>query len=203
LHDIAGPGKNAARTAFESMAERWDATWVEEKTELERDLSTTEHWKWLKMYLPPPARVLEAGCGTGLWVRSLDKLGYDAYGIDFAAGTIERAHKRWPYLQLVVGDLRALIWEDGYFDGIISFGAVERDLNGPEAALNEMYRVLKPGGFLYCTVPCINHIYAMGLLALEEWVICNTLIRRATGRSSEVQFYEYCYYPTEASPQIF
>jgi ubiquinone/menaquinone biosynthesis C-methylase UbiE len=192
-----GTGKNAARTSFESMAKRWDVTWLEEKIDLARDLSTTEHWMWLKTYLTPPARVLEAGCGPGQLVYSLDKLGFDAYGIDFASDTVERAQKRWPHLHLTMGDLRAMAFEDGYFDGIVSFGAIEHEPEGPNAALNEMYRVLKPGGVLYCTVPCINLIHAMGLLTLEEWLITNRLIRRVTGRSAEVQFFEYVYRPKE------
>jgi ubiquinone/menaquinone biosynthesis C-methylase UbiE len=192
-----GTGKTTTRTTFNSMAERWDVMWVEEESKEERDLSSTEHWKWFKIHLPPPARVLEAGCGPGHWVHSLDKLDYDAFGIDFAQETIERAHKQWPQLHLTVGDLRAMPFENGYFDGIMSLGAVEHDRDGPEAALNEMYRVLKPEGFLYCTVPCANRIYAMGLHALQEWVVCNRLIRRATGRSPETQFFEYAYHPKE------
>jgi ubiquinone/menaquinone biosynthesis C-methylase UbiE len=79
----------------------------------------------------------------------------------------------------------------------MSLGAVEHDPDGPIVALKEMYRVLKPGGFLYCTVPCINRIRAMGLLAVMDWIICNKSVRRATGRTPEVQFFEYVYYPEE------
>jgi SAM-dependent methyltransferase len=192
-----GTGKTSRTTTFNSMAERWDSTWVEEETKEERDLSTTDHWKWLKMYLPLPGRILEAGCGPGEWVHSLNKLGYDAYGMDFAKETVERAHRRWPHLHLTIGDLRAMPFDDEFFDGIISFGAIEHDEGGPEAALREMWRVLKPGGFLYCTVPAINHIHAMGLHALQEWVLCNPLVRRATGRGPETQFFEYAYHPKE------
>ena len=192
-----GTGKIATKKTFDSMAERWDRLWEEEENIRERDLSTTDHWKWLQIHLPPPARILEAGCGPASWVHSLDKLGYDAYGIDFAPDTIGRASKRWPHLHLTAGDMRAMPFEDGYFDGIISLGAVEHDENGPDDVLREMYRVLKPQGFLYCTVPCMNRVYAMGFGALKEWVIRNRFIRRATGRNPETQFFEYAYYPKE------
>ncbi|NOU10110.1 MAG: class I SAM-dependent methyltransferase [Nitrospira sp.] len=192
-----GTGKISTAATFDSMAERWDSTWIEKKSSVEKDFSATEHWKWLKMYLPSSGRVLEAGCGPGHWVYSLNKLGYSAYGVDFARETIERARKRWPHLHLVAGDMRATIFESGDFDGIVSLGAVEHDEKGPEAALREMHRILKPGGFLYCTVPCMNHINAMGLAALQEWVVCNRFIRRITGRNPETQFFEYAYYPEE------
>jgi ubiquinone/menaquinone biosynthesis C-methylase UbiE len=192
-----GTGKIATKQTFDSMAERWEGVWAEKESKEEWDLSTTEHWKWIQIHLPPPARILEAGCGPAQWVQSLHKLGYDAYGIDFAPDTIDRARKRWPHLHLTAGDMRAMPFEDGYFDGIMSHGAVEHDEKGPEAALREMYRVLKPGGLLYCTVPCMNRIHAMGLGALQEWVVRNRFIRRATGRNAETQFFEYVYYPKE------
>jgi len=192
-----GTGKIAAKSAYDSMAERWEHVWDRDEGKAERDLSTTEHWRWLQVHLPPPARILEAGCGPAYWVNSLNRLGYDAYGIDFAQDTIDRALQRWPHLHLIAGDMRAMPFADGYFDGIMSLGAVEHDENGPEAALLDMHRVLKPGGFLYCTVPCMNRIHAMGLSALQEWVVCNRLIRRVTGRNPETQFFEYAYYPWE------
>jgi SAM-dependent methyltransferase len=191
-----GTGKKALEAKHDSMAQLWDATWGH--AEIGRhDFSETENWEWLKKYLPPPARVLEGGCGKGQWVRSLAELGYEAYGIDFAAETIERSHKQWPHLYLAVGDLRAMMFKDASFDGIISLGAVEHDKDGPQAALMEMNRVLKPGGLLYCTVPCINRIHSMGFLCVMNWIICNPIIRRATGRHPEVEFFEYRYQPEE------
>jgi SAM-dependent methyltransferase len=84
-----------------------------------------------------------------------------------------------------------------FFDAIVSFGAVEHDIDGPNAALRDMYRVLRPGGMMFCTVPCLNWLRRIGLLALQDWIVCNPTIRRLTGRRQDVTFFEYVFRPDE------
>jgi 2-polyprenyl-3-methyl-5-hydroxy-6-metoxy-1,4-benzoquinol methylase len=111
-----GTGKSPATSKFDSMPELWDKTWADQEVP-KLDLTKTEHWTWLKQFMPPPAKVLEADCGKGQWVRSLDELGYEAYGVDFTANTIENALKQLPHLNLIVGDLRTMTFEDDFSIG--------------------------------------------------------------------------------------
>jgi ubiquinone/menaquinone biosynthesis C-methylase UbiE len=110
---------------------------------------------------------------------------------------VERSLAAWPDLRVTVGDLRHLPYEDAFFDGIVSFGAIEHDVNGPEAALAEMRRVLRSGAVAYCTVPCMNVLRRCGLMALKDWVVCNPTIRRLAGRKQDVEFFEYVFTPAE------
>lgn len=56
----------------------------------------------------PPARVLDAGCGTGRVAIRLADLGYDTVGVDLDPTMLEVARKHAPGLVWVHGDLAAL-----------------------------------------------------------------------------------------------
>jgi ubiquinone/menaquinone biosynthesis C-methylase UbiE len=192
-----GGGKQAASVA--TMESRWDAAWSGCANQVQPipDLTQHETWRWIQEIASPPARVLEAGCGFAKWVAFLDSRGYETYGLDYSQTAIDRSLAAWPDLRLTRGDLRTMPYEDNYFDAIISLGAIEHDINGPEAALADMFRVLRPGGMMYCTVPCINWVRRMGWLAIHDWMVCNPTIRRMTGRKQDVTFFEYVYTPAE------
>lgn len=111
--------------------------------------------------LPPGARILDAGCGIGATVYGLAQAGFDAYGIDYAQKTVAKIKSLEPQLQVQVGDVRALPFEDGKLDGIWSLGVVEHFYEGYDALIAEMHRALRPGGYLFLTVPVISLLRAL------------------------------------------
>ncbi len=58
--------------------------------------------------VPPGARVLDAGCGTGRVAARLHQLGYDVTGVDVDEAMVAVARERWPALEWHVADLGAL-----------------------------------------------------------------------------------------------
>lgn len=56
----------------------------------------------------PPARVLDAGCGTGRVAIRLAELGYDTVGVDLDLPMLEVARRHAPGLEWVHGDLASL-----------------------------------------------------------------------------------------------
>jgi SAM-dependent methyltransferase len=58
--------------------------------------------------LGPPARVLDAGCGTGRVAIRLAELGYDVVGVDLDASMLGEARAEAPTLDWRVGDLAVL-----------------------------------------------------------------------------------------------
>lgn len=58
--------------------------------------------------VPPPARVLDAGCGTGRVAVRLAELGYDVVGSDVDASMVAVARDEAPHLRWHVGDLAGL-----------------------------------------------------------------------------------------------
>jgi ubiquinone/menaquinone biosynthesis C-methylase UbiE len=142
-------------------------------------------------------RILEGGCGLAEWVKVLKEQGYESYGIDFSKKAIECSLEKWPDLNLIVGDLKNMPYEDSFFDGIMSLGAIEHDLAGPKAALAEMFRVLRSKGVLYCTVPCANIIGRLGMHALREWRRRNRIIQKLRGIEGDPEFFQFHWTPKE------
>jgi SAM-dependent methyltransferase len=180
-----------------TMESRWESEWrlVDSAGDVAA-LATNENWLRIRSHMPS-GRILEAGCGIAKWVAFLDRVGYETHGLDYSAIAIRKSLGLWPKLRLAQGDLRAMPYADAFFDGIVSFGAIEHDVNGPQDSLTEMYRVLRPAGVLYCTVPCMNWIRRAGYLALQNWVVRNQTIRRLSGRGPDVMFFEYVFTPAE------
>jgi ubiquinone/menaquinone biosynthesis C-methylase UbiE len=110
----------------------------------------------LDQLLPKRARVLEAGCGLGGWVRWLQDAGHDSYGVDFEEEIVARVNQSDPSLQVTVGDVTQLNFPERHFDAYMSLGVIEHFEEGPHAALAEAYRVLRPGGLAFVTVPFLN-----------------------------------------------
>ena len=97
--------------------------------------------------------MLDAGCGFGEWVCFLSQRGYHAEGLDFSRELISRLRASYPDLTWQNGDVRRMPYADAAFDAVISWGVVEHDEAGPDAALREFWRVLKPGGVAIVSVP--------------------------------------------------
>jgi SAM-dependent methyltransferase len=91
-------------------------------------------------------RVLEVGCGTGKWLSLLASAGCEIAGIEPSDQMLALARAR------VDGDLQqgaaeALSWPDAWFDCVISVNALHHFAD-PVRALQESFRVLRPGGRL-------------------------------------------------------
>ena len=174
------------------MSETWDSHWQGRKG-LKDDLSDEPLWPTICDHLNAPGRLLEAGCGTGQWVQYLSKLGHEVIGIDYAASGLEVGRLHNPNLNLIQADFRNLPFKDETFDYIVSFGAIEHDIEGPEYALREFRRVLKPNGKLMCSVPCLNFYRTLGYLYLEinKWLKSRKTLRYLWGKKEPFVFYEY------------
>lgn len=135
----------------------WDQHW---KKNSQFDITNIRLNQWVvsltQKYIPVPGRVIEGGCGIGDKVYSLLKSGYNTYGVDFALETIQQSRRLIPELGLACQDVRNLGFPDHIFDGYWSLGVIEHFNEGFQAIADEMNRVLKPGGFLFLTVPIIS-----------------------------------------------
>jgi SAM-dependent methyltransferase len=132
-------------------------------------------------HLSRGARLLEAGCGVGQVVLALRAHGFDAYGLDYAARTVERLRRRFPQVPFHRGDIRELPYQYAYFDGYISLGVIEHFTSGQEVILAEANRVLRPGGKVFISVPAFNPYRQF----------CANLCRYQT--HSCLDFFEDCY----------
>ena len=97
----------------------------------------------------PGTRILDAGCGTGGFLRwVLDRgSGAQAAGVDIAVSALELARTRVPEADLQPSTLRSLPFDDESFDLVVSHDVLqhvpEEDVH---ESLTELLRVLVPGG---------------------------------------------------------
>jgi demethylmenaquinone methyltransferase/2-methoxy-6-polyprenyl-1,4-benzoquinol methylase len=95
----------------------------------------------------PGARVLDACCGTGDLALAAEREGGVVTGLDFSGRMLDRARRKSRSVTWVQGDVLALPFPDGSFDAVtVGFGV--RNVDGIEAGLAELRRVLRPGGRL-------------------------------------------------------
>lgn len=75
---------------------------------------------------PPPARVLEIGCGNGAAARFLQQHGYTVIGIDTSESGIEIARKASPECRFEVASVYEPLEERlGRFDAVVSLEVIE------------------------------------------------------------------------------
>jgi SAM-dependent methyltransferase len=90
------------------------------------------------------ARVLDVGCGSGVFLALAAARGANVHGLDASPSLLDRARARVPDADLRAGDMEALPWTDATFDVVCGFNAFffADDL---VAALREAGRVARPG----------------------------------------------------------
>ena len=90
--------------------------------------------------------VLEIGCGTGCDLLQFARHGANAVGIDITPGHLRLARERVGNIaQVFHGDGTEIPFEDGSFDYVYSHGVLHH-LDQPQRMVQEIFRVLRPGG---------------------------------------------------------
>jgi ubiquinone/menaquinone biosynthesis C-methylase UbiE len=145
--------------------------------------------------LPEGADVLEVAPGPGYLAVELARLGpYRVVGLDisnsFVQMAAENAAKAGVQVKFRHGNASAMPFEPDSFDLVVCRAAF-KNFSEPVEALNEMYRVLKPGGRAVvidlrrdASLEAINaHVKGMGLgwfnSLLTKWAFKHMLLKRA------------------------
>jgi ubiquinone/menaquinone biosynthesis C-methylase UbiE len=98
--------------------------------------------------------ILDCGCGTGNNLQMIRQYGRP-FGIDLTYSGLAYAQRHGERL-IVQASATALPFPDRVFDIVTSFDVIYAlDDTGAAAALNEMYRVMRPGGYLILNVAAL------------------------------------------------
>ncbi len=116
----------------------------------------------LSLLPPPPARVLESGCGTGWLASILARCGYDVVGQDISEHAIELARANvvfasGPRPLFLAGDFETLGFREE-FDAVVFYDALHHATD-EEGALRSAYEALRPGGVAVVSEPGIRHAH--------------------------------------------
>jgi SAM-dependent methyltransferase len=117
------------------------------------------HWL-AKGLRPGPARILDAGCGTGGLVNHLRTQRDDWHltGLDFSPRACELARLRTG-AEIVQGSITDLPFADETFDAVVSADVVCQVEDGAQA-LREFARVVRPGGVVLVNVPAFRWLWS-------------------------------------------
>ncbi len=105
-------------------------------------------------------QILDLGCGNGRHVVALAAKGFEVIGLDISKTGLNLTNQWLDEVglqaNLIQADTRQpLPLLDNTFDGLISTQVIHHAyLAEVLLAINEIHRVLKPGGLAFVTVPC-------------------------------------------------
>ena len=132
------------RDAWEAEADNW-AAWARRPG---NDSYSKFHRDVFLALLPPPGRrTLDVGCGEGRLARDLKALGHRVVAIDAAPSMLTYAREADPDGEYVLANGAELPFADGSADLVVAFMSLQ-DMDDPEGAVREAWRVLEPGGRL-------------------------------------------------------
>ena len=121
--------------------------------------------------------ILDVGCGNARDIKQIVGSGATVVGVDLSHEMINEAMREFTEaesvnVQLEIGDVTMLRFPAESFDKILCSEVIEHvpDL---ERAISEMYRVLKPGGYLVVSSPNRHSWYGF-----DRFVIWSKILRR-------------------------
>jgi SAM-dependent methyltransferase len=113
----------------------------------------------LRGNITPDLRVLDAGCGYGRNLVHLLREGCEIFALDADPDAVEHVRllsaslmTRLPVENFQVGSIEAMPFPDGFMDVVICNSVLHfsRDDRHFQKMLAELWRVLRPGGMLFC-----------------------------------------------------
>jgi SAM-dependent methyltransferase len=141
------PSTTTANLAHEGSARQWGPLWGARPDDWARteEQQRPAYEELLgRVGLEPGRRVLDVGCGAGVFLSLAAGRGLEPSGIDASEELLRLARRRLPDADLRLGDMQQLPYPDDGFDLVTGFTSFfyAADL---VAALREAGRVAKPG----------------------------------------------------------
>jgi SAM-dependent methyltransferase len=141
---------------------------MEQEYELQTHRAEDRHWWYQgrrnvleraieRLGLPPRARILDAGCGSGRNMVELAPHG-EVTGVELSHTSVERARARHVG-EVLEGSMMDMPFDDQHFDLAVTLDVIEH-LEDDVGALRELRRVTKPGGALLVTVPAYQWLWS-------------------------------------------
>jgi 2-polyprenyl-3-methyl-5-hydroxy-6-metoxy-1,4-benzoquinol methylase len=153
---------NTSENFWDRMAPNYDR---EEKKDKGIYMKIVEK---LKKYLKKSDIVLDYGCGTGLVANEIAATVKAVYAIDMSSKMIEIAIEKADarkitnidYVQSTLFDER---YKKGSFDAVLVFYVLHL-LEDLPRAIQRIHELLKPGGLIISTTPCMGEKPFLGIL---------------------------------------
>jgi SAM-dependent methyltransferase len=116
----------------------------------------------------PSGKVLDVGCGPGVMVSELLKLGWEVWGVDASPGMIQQCKKNFAdsgRAHFLVADAAELPFAAEFFDLVICMGVIG-SVQSSAPVLTEVSRVTAKNGTLLVSFPNLLSPYALWKIAI-------------------------------------
>ena len=146
-----------ANPTEKDVAEFYDNVYY--KSETLHAIRPPSHYREIFNFLKPVkagGKILDVGCGTGLFLKAALDAGLDAYGLDISQRAVEISNKNAPGARIIRGRGEELPFGDKFFDYIFYGGTVEHFLN-VDKGLDEAIRVTNDDAKFLFVVPNKNY----------------------------------------------
>jgi 2-polyprenyl-3-methyl-5-hydroxy-6-metoxy-1,4-benzoquinol methylase len=110
-------------------------------------------------------RILDIGCGRGLFLHIMQEDGWDVAGQEFSAISASYATDIYG-IDVRTGELKDCEYQSESFD-VVNINHVLEHLENPDEVIAECYRILKKGGLLVTAVPNIDSL--QGIFGQKHW----------------------------------
>jgi len=98
--------------------------------------------------------VLDAGCGTGINLLHFEKAGHRTFGFDLATEAVSAVRRRG-FSKVSHASITEIPHPSNSFDLAYSFEVID-EVPDNDRAIRELFRVLKPGGYLLLRLPAFD-----------------------------------------------
>lgn len=121
-------------------------------------IDRTVAWLWERAGLQPGMRLLDLGCGPGLYTRRFAERGLNVTGVDLSENSLRYAREHDPVSTYIHADYRQLDVPAGFDAVTLIYGdlCVLNDADR-DAVLAQVRRVLRPGGWFFFDVTTPQH----------------------------------------------
>jgi len=163
-----GEHQNLVNASFQSAARYWKE--IYERDDMHAQVYQRRQTRVLSLIdelgLPPYSHALEIGCGAGLTTVALAQRGYRVNAVDAVPAMLDLARQEAAKagvedrITTSLGDVHHLAFRDNSFGLVLAVG-VASWLHSLDTAMQELYRVLKPQGYIVITAAnrwCLHHI---------------------------------------------
>jgi 2-polyprenyl-3-methyl-5-hydroxy-6-metoxy-1,4-benzoquinol methylase len=165
---VANPPTSEQLEKLYSFDSGYHKVLVKNETEIARHVGEAQSNLSTLSKCSKPAKVLDVGCSTGLFLIEAQSAGWAVTGLEYSADSARVAREQ-NHLNVKQGALQLGMFPPASFDVVTMWDVIEH-LPSPNAALEVVLDVLKPGGIFVAKTPNANGLYPVASLAVANTV---------------------------------
>lgn len=168
---------NINNEIYEALGERWYTAFDDPVALLRQESKVKIPWILDRIQNRDGAarKVLDIGCGAGFLSNALAKESFEVFAVDLSEESLNvaRNHDQTKTVHYQKANAYDLPYANASFEVVTALDLLEH-VEEPERAIQEVSRVLKPGGQFFFHTFNRNRLAHLVIIKLVEWFVRNT-----------------------------